>query len=316
MGITVTNGELCRIAGAVTLLAGVASAGCRGGAGASLDQPAAVVRLPLGNGYVSSAPRVGYVFSCRATFDGGGAHGGPWITGAVWNPAAKPTVGGSVDWPNARVEIALEGNKRVVRANNLPMHSTGIFPIRPTDSAFQYDRNPNGIREQSVLLSLPPIPVAASAPSCTPMGLIGFAVSGAAIYNALDAAGNDAAANEIQDRCNGHPQMSGQYHYHNLSPCIADSSGARGAHSDLMGYALDGYGIYGVRGEHGERLTNADLDVCHGHEHVINWDGVRIRMYHYHATAEYPYTVGCFHGTPVLSGRGGGGRGGPPPPPS
>jgi hypothetical protein len=22
-------------------------------------------------------------------------------------------------------------------------------------------------------------------------------------------------------------------------------------------------------------------------------------MYHYHATREYPYTIGCFHGTPV-----------------
>jgi hypothetical protein len=63
-------------------------------------------------------------------------------------------------------------------------------------------------------------------------------LSGAAIYNALDAAGDDAVANEIQDRCNGYPQMMGQYHYHNLSPCLADASGARGSHSDLVGYAV------------------------------------------------------------------------------
>ena len=280
-------------------------------------QPEAEARLPLGNGHVASEPRVGYVFSCRTTFDARAGHGGPWISGATWNPAAKPTVGGNVTWPNARITIALEGSQRIVRANNLPKHPTGVFPIRPSDSAFTYDRNPNGIREQTVLLSLPSVPTAAGIPSCVPMGMIAFALSGAAIYNALDAAGQDAAANEIQDRCNGHPQMNGQYHYHNLSPCVADTSGSRGRHSDLIGYAVDGYGIYGGRGEHGERLANADLDACHGHEHVIDWDGVRVRMYHYHATAEYPYTVGCFHGTPVMTGRGGGGRGrgGPPPPP-
>ncbi len=25
-------------------------------------------------------------------------------------------------------------------------------------------------------------------------------------------------------------------------------------------------------------------------------------MYHYDATLEYPYTVGCYHGTPVTTG--------------
>ena len=37
-------------------------------------------------------------------------------------------------------------------------------------------------------------------------------------------------------------------------------------------------------------MTNDDLDVCHGHEH----DELG---YHYHATMEYPYTIGCFTGT-------------------
>jgi len=252
--------------------------------------------LPLGNGRVSAEPRVGYVYSCRTTFNGRGAHGGPWISGDTWDPSAKPTVSGNVVWPNAQITITREGDQRIVRANNLPTHPTGVFPIQPTDSAYRYDRNPNGIREQNILLTLPAVPTAATTPSCVPMGMIGFAVSGVALYNALDAAGMDAVANEIQDRCNGHPQMIGQYHYHNASACLTDSAGAHGKHSDLIGYALDGYGIYGMHGEHGEVLTNADLDACHGHEHLIEWDGVRKRMYHYHATAEYPYTVSCFHG--------------------
>ncbi|HAJ61709.1 MAG TPA: hypothetical protein DCP31_22720 [Cyanobacteria bacterium UBA8543] len=60
---------------------------------------------------------------------------------------------------------------------------------------------------------------------------------------------------------------------------------------------MDGFGIYGHRGEGGKVLTNADLDACHGHTHPIEWDGKQVNLYHYHATWEYPYTVGCYRGT-------------------
>ena len=49
-------------------------------------------------------------------------------------------------------------------------------------------------------------------------------------------------------------------------------------------------------------LTDADLDKCHGHTHEIDWDGQKVVMYHYHATWEVPYTVGCYRGTPVVKG--------------
>jgi hypothetical protein len=74
-------------------------------------------------------------------------------------------------------------------------------------------------------------------------------------------------------------------------------------HSALMGYAFDGFGIYGHRGENGKVLTNADLDACHGHTHEILWNGKKEKLYHYHATWEYPYTVGCYRGTPRRAGK-------------
>src|SRR5690242_14266965 len=46
--------------------------------------------LPLGDGKVSTSPRVGYVYSCQTTFGGGGANGAtPWITGSSWDLTAK-----------------------------------------------------------------------------------------------------------------------------------------------------------------------------------------------------------------------------------
>ena len=43
-------------------------------------------------------------------------------------------------------------------------------------------------------------------------------------------------------------------------------------------------------------ITNAQLDVCHGHTGWIKWDGKQKYMYHYHVNNEYPYSVGCFRG--------------------
>jgi hypothetical protein len=253
--------------------------------------------LPLGDGHISAAPQVGYLFSCQTQFNGRGAmHTGEWVQGDTWIPSRKPAVQGSVSWPGSAISIDLEGGKRVIRANDLPKHPTGIFPIQPSDPAYQFDRNPNSIQSQRILLTLPMEPTAAAVPTCVPMGMIGFALDGVAIFNAVDAAGHDAVAHEVQDQCDGHPQHEGQYHYHGPSPCMTDAAGAAGKHSDLVGYALDGYGIYGLHGEDGKVLHDSDLDACHGHTHAVMWDGKLTVIYHYHLTPEYPYTLGCFHG--------------------
>jgi hypothetical protein len=123
-------------------------------------------------------------------------------------------------------------------------------------------------------------------------------LTGSALFNALDAAGRDAVAHETQDACRGHPEMSGRYHYHSITPCLDEGDTG---HAEPVGYAFDGFGIYGHVGVDGAVLTDADLDECHGHVHPIEWDGQPIEIYHYHATWEYPYTLGCFRGTPLPS---------------
>jgi len=240
----------------------------------------------------------------------------------TWDATKKTVVDGSVTWPHS-FTISIQGDQRIFTGNDLPDHPTGIYPISPSDDAYTYDRNPNSIREQSVTLSLPANPVVAAQPTCVG-GEVGILLSGVVLFNAFDADGRDAPAHEVQDNCNGHPQVSGFYHYHNLSDCLEDNATG---HSALIGYAFDGFGIYGYYGEDGDELTNTDLDECHGHTHVTEWDGQFVEMYHYHATHEFPYVVGCFKGTPAVralsseAGQGGqtqpgsqqgGGQGGPP----
>lgn len=248
--------------------------------------------LPLGDGHVTDHPAVGNVYSCRMHFRGGGArHQGDWFHGDTWDPAAKPHVAGNVLWPEAAFTFTAGDDTMHFQGNSLPVaEPTGRFPISPDDPAYRYDTNPNHIAAEHLNFSIPKSPQPATEPGCLPMGMIGFTVSGVAFYSALDDAGRDAAAHEIQDRCDGHPQANSQYHYHNASPCIP------GVETDrVVGWALDGYPILGLKNANGNDVTNAQLDACHGrHEHVTV-DGRRYD-YAYRLTREYPYTLGCFSG--------------------
>lgn len=296
------------LCGLVTALTAVAMGGISAGAGgATRTDPAS---LPIGDGKVTTAgPRRGYVYSCGSGFAGGPAGGpggpggaqveGPWIRDdGTYDLTAKATVDGSVRWRNAKLRKRTGPGRRTISGNGVPKGSvTGSFPIEASDDAYAYDRNPNSIRIQAVRYSLPRNPKRAARPSCLSMGAIGVATNGVAIFNALDALDRDAVAHEVQDRCGGHPQMSGLYHYHSIPACLTRKQ-STGRHSGLVGFALDGFPIYGPRGAGGKLLDNDDLDACHGHVGRVELDGRWRRAYHYHATLEYPYTLGCFRGTP------------------
>lgn len=259
----------------------------------------------LGDGRVLTAPKRGHLYSCQQRFSPnapGTSESGPWIRGDEYFPSRKPTVAGSATWPDATLSFSVESGFRIIRTNGLPTHATGTFPVSRGDIAFQYDRNPNRIQARDIVLRLPVNPEVAAKANCVPMGMIGVTVTGVALFNALDARGRDAAAYEVLDRCHGHPQQQGQYHYHDFTPCLPDGADANG-HSLLLAYALDGFGVYGPKDVGGRALTNADLDDCHGHVGPVMWDGKVRVTYHYHFNDEYPYSVGCFRGTPWLVRR-------------
>jgi hypothetical protein len=269
--------------------------------------------LPVGK--TMTKPTVGGLWTCQTSFNGGGAFTtGPWFNDdGTFAKTKKYTVDGSVSWPNASFKISKSGSQRVFTSNDLPIdHTTGTFPVVSTSNAYKVDRNPNSIKTQSLSLSVPLHPKAASVPSCV-AGEVGILKSGVALFDAVDAGGRDAVAYEVQDSCDGHPQNTGEYHYHSVSSCVLTKLDAGTGRSNLVGYAYDGYGIYGPRDAHGNVLSSADLDVCHGITSKVRFNGKLQRIYHYVATADYPYTVGCFHGTSSLHGpTGGGGTGGPP----
>ncbi len=277
----------------------VSSAAGRSGASAT-----DLTRLPLGDGHVSTtSARRGWIYTCDGPNPGGGGafRDGPWIDTAdgTFNEKAKVKVKGSVTWSQAHVTFTrLASGALKVTGNDLPTNrTTGTFPISSADPAFAYDRNPNSIAAQPVSLTLPK-PAAASHVRCLSGGAIGIALNGVEIFDGLDALHRDAVAHETQDSCSGHPQMQSAYHYHDDPICLWSREPSNRP-SGLFGYAYDGYPIFGPRGAGGRFVTDAQLDACHGTTSIVTLNGRRVPTYHYVATLEYPYTLGCFHGTPV-----------------
>ena len=251
--------------------------------------------LPVGSQISTSKAAVGSIFLCRAMNGMGGASVvGPWIVGSRWYPGQKVKVDGARNL-NGSVSGSVSGGRRVISGNGLPATSlAGEFPVSSSSEAYKYDRNPNSIRGYSLNVSVPATPQVAASPSCVDGGAIGYTTNGVAIYNALDGGSRDAAAHETLDKCWGHPEISGQYHFHTMSTCVGGGSAT--VNSPVWGFMLDGFPITGPW-ENGVMLKTADLDVCHGKVSTIILDGESVSMYHYVATEDYPYTAGCYRGS-------------------
>jgi hypothetical protein len=84
----------------------------------------------------------------------------------------------------------------------------------------------------------------------------------------------------------GHCGRADDYHYH-IAPLHLQA--VLGAESPVA-YALDGYAIYGLTEPDG--TAPQGLDAFNGHETAA-------LGYHYHASKQYPYINGGFHGEVV-----------------
>ena len=249
--------------------------------------------LPLGDyKYTTSGPKQGYIYVCHVASGGGGAQGNPtWISGSAWYPGQKVAVSGSVSWPSASYSTSVSSLTRTIISNGEPTdHNTGTFPITQSDPAHQFDANPNRIKAQNYSFSLPASPTLASSPSCI-YGQVGIMNDGVPLFDGFDAEYRDAVAHETQDAWEGHPDESGEYHYHGFAKNYVTDSVAT-----VVGFAFDGFPITGSKMPDGTYLHTADLDECHGVTSAVNLDGKTVTTYHYVLTQDFPYSVSCFKG--------------------
>jgi hypothetical protein len=201
--------------------------------------------------------------------------------------------------------VTSDGTTISIKVNGLPDHKSPYYAT--TNSLYQsysgvtfgglvFIKNPNSIIEQSGIFKIPINPKMATNHAATPLGPIGIALNGVPFFNQYAGPNNQELKGEMAgfDQFYGHPQNSGVYHYH-VEPLHLTT--VKSTKSGLMGFLLDGFPVYGPQEETGSAVTNANLDVYHGHSHAtVDYPN---GIYHYHFTSEAPYLNGNgFYGTP------------------
>ncbi|MBT3568085.1 MAG: YHYH protein [Opitutae bacterium] len=124
--------------------------------------------------------------------------------------------------------------------------------------------NPNQVVAAEEIFRIPLNPVNNSTATDTSLGTVGVALNGIPVYNPFEDAQETAAYGRIFSGCCGHPQRNGVYHYHKYPTCLRllkddwksekdkcdeiDALLVSGGHSPLLGFAADGWPIYGPVG--------------------------------------------------------------------
>ena len=137
----------------------------------------------------------------------------------------------------------------------------------PDYSIGPWSQNPNTPSNQSFVTKFTRNPIQNTGTlTNTPMGNMGMWINGVAIYNPKDGYywnNNTSSFNSPGtgtwnrnalyyegvsfDNCLGHPDGSGTYHHHVNPKCLYDAT-ANTVHSPIIGYAFDGFPIYGAYG--------------------------------------------------------------------
>ncbi|MBC7473325.1 MAG: YHYH protein [Candidatus Sericytochromatia bacterium] len=121
-------------------------------------------------------------------------------------------------------------------------------------------------------------------------GAIAVAVNGIPIFNALNNRGDDALLAGELDKWGGHCGKADDYHYR-IAPMNLEKIVGK---NKPIAYSLDGFAIYGSTEPDGSSVK--PLDENNGHFN-------KNKIYHYHGTSTYPYTIGRMRGVIKTDGE-------------
>ncbi|RBW56656.1 YHYH protein [Tenacibaculum sp. E3R01] len=198
------------------------------------------------------------------------------------------------------VTYSINGDFLEITTNGLPDHKSpyweqgNVMYEAYNGTNPNWNKNPNTIQAQNITFKIPLYPKEATIKEATSLGPIGISLNGVAFFNQYAGPNNQPLTNEINsfDQYLGHPQNSGQYHYH-IEPVYLTSKLGK---SSFLGLLADGFPVYGPE-ENGGTITNSDLDDYHGHVSVT--PDFPNGIYHYHITSDDPYLNGSgYYGTP------------------
>jgi phosphatidylethanolamine-binding protein (PEBP) family uncharacterized protein len=151
---------------------------------------------------------------------------------------------------------------------------------------------------------IPLSPAFAATTTAAVDGPIGVAINGVPIFNPCKQGGCQNGDTKVLgelDVCNGHAGRADDYHYHAAPTCLMAGKPASYWDTHPLGWALDGYAIYGYNNADGSVATRDAT--CGGNTSAVSNGPAG---YSYHVTDASPYVLSCFKGTPSpdLAGQG------------
>lgn len=193
-------------------------------------------------------------------------------------------------WLNPdQVSVVYTSTSVVVRTTGVPNGAYGPFPNI---------YNPHSVKAQNHVFTFPRQPIVHAKATAlavdTPVGVmingVPFFASSSSVYGSNVMASSSPALH-LMDKCNGLVDSGGEYRYYASPDCLLRELKAdqQNKPSPLIGFAFDGFPLYGPRNEDG--ALPSDLDECNGR---VGHDGT----YRYHVTFATPYLIGCFRGLP------------------
>ena len=222
------------------------------------------------------------------------------IKAAKWNPTVKLTYSKS---------------SVLMQPTGIPNHARDAYYAVPNAGVVVPDATTANIikdptKAQSYNFTIPTTPKYSSKVTSTSLGSIGVMISGAVLYNPFEGDGKTVAmANNFTitnsagitasfvDKCTGHPTPGqGAYHYHGLPSCVTAKVDKVSKPSHIIGFALDGFPIYGDRDNKGKQVTAKNLDKCNGVNSATPEFPKGIYHYVLLGTADARSSIACFHG--------------------
>jgi hypothetical protein len=218
------------------------------------------------------------------------------IESAAWNPAVTLTF--------SKAEVYLE-------TNDIPNHPRDAYyavpnvgVVVPTAATATVVEDPT--KPQSWRFKIPTSPQYATETTAAPLGSIGVMTSGSVLFNPYEGDNTTIAmANNFTitsaagitasfvDQCAGHPTpTAGEYHYHGLPVCFASQTDP----SKIIGFALDGFPIYGPVDISRVRVPVTALDPCNGITSPTPEFPNGIYHYVLPDTSDATSSIRCFHG--------------------
>lgn len=99
---------------------------------------------------------------------------------------------------------------------------------------------------------------------------------------------HDTLLRKELDHCGGHAGRGDDYHYHKTPTCMIDQMKNKDD-AAIIGWAFDGFPIYGKNNPDGTAIAKEELDVCNG-------QADKVFGYRYHASDAAPYIIQCLMG--------------------